>query len=161
MDAVEEIGSGIRRIRDLCREYGVAAPVIEVSEHWVTTIFERPAGGIPSGAEGGRTSEGRPAGFQRPESERPESESKEPESGTKSAPSEAPSRASDEASAPSEAPSRAVGEISEPSGIQIQVLRNSFPAKTLLELMRPTGRTDRTKFRNRVLRPLLEMDGSK
>ena len=42
MDAVEEIGSGIRRIRDLCRDYGVAEPRIEVSEHWVTTVFARP-----------------------------------------------------------------------------------------------------------------------
>ena len=32
-----------RRIRDLCREHGVAEPVIEVSESWVTTTtFTRP-----------------------------------------------------------------------------------------------------------------------
>ena len=43
MDVVENIGSGIRRIRDLCREHGVAEPVIEVSEHWVTVTFPRPA----------------------------------------------------------------------------------------------------------------------
>ena len=42
MEAVEQIGSGIRRIRELCREHGVAEPVIEVSEHWVTTTFLRP-----------------------------------------------------------------------------------------------------------------------
>ena len=36
MGAVEHIGSGIRRIRDLCREWGVPAPLFEVSEHWVT-----------------------------------------------------------------------------------------------------------------------------
>ncbi|MXW18932.1 MAG: hypothetical protein F4123_00175 [Gemmatimonadetes bacterium] len=55
MDAVEHIGSGIRRIRDLCREWGVPAPVIDVSEHWVTVGFRRPAvGGEGSGA----TSEG-------------------------------------------------------------------------------------------------------
>ena len=42
MDAVERIGSGIRRIRDLCREHGVAEPLIEVSESWVTTTFRRP-----------------------------------------------------------------------------------------------------------------------
>ena len=40
--AVENIGSGIRRIRELCREHGVAEPVIDVSEHWGTTIFFRP-----------------------------------------------------------------------------------------------------------------------
>ena len=44
MDVVEQVGSGIRRIRDLCREHGVAAPVIDVSEHWVTVTFRRIAG---------------------------------------------------------------------------------------------------------------------
>jgi ATP-dependent DNA helicase RecG len=42
MEAVEHIGSGIKRIRNLCREYGVAEPRIEVSEHWFTVIFPRP-----------------------------------------------------------------------------------------------------------------------
>lgn len=32
MAAVERIGSGIKRIRRLCAEYGVAEPVIDVSE---------------------------------------------------------------------------------------------------------------------------------
>lgn len=41
MDAVEHIGSGIKRIRNLCREYGAAEPRIEVSEHWFTVIFPR------------------------------------------------------------------------------------------------------------------------
>ena len=35
-------GSGIRRIRVLCREQGLGEPVIEVSESWVTTTFQRP-----------------------------------------------------------------------------------------------------------------------
>ncbi|MEW6078120.1 MAG: ATP-binding protein, partial [Thermodesulfobacteriota bacterium] len=39
---VEHIGSGIKRIRNLCREYGVDEPLIEVSEHWFTVIFPRP-----------------------------------------------------------------------------------------------------------------------
>ena len=43
MEAVEHIGSGIRRIRNLCREYGVGEPRIAVSEHWVTLTFPRPA----------------------------------------------------------------------------------------------------------------------
>ncbi|MHB8811064.1 MAG: ATP-binding protein [Desulfobulbaceae bacterium] len=42
MEAVEHIGSGIKRIRNLCREYGVTEPRIEVSEHWFTMIFPRP-----------------------------------------------------------------------------------------------------------------------
>ena len=41
MGLVEQIGSGIRRIRELCREYGVDEPRIEVSEDWVTTTFPR------------------------------------------------------------------------------------------------------------------------
>ena len=42
MDVVEQIGSGIRRIRQLCREHEAAEPVIDVSDHWVTTTFKRP-----------------------------------------------------------------------------------------------------------------------
>ena len=43
MDVVENIGSGIKRIRDLCRDRGVAEPTIDVSDHWVTVTFSRPA----------------------------------------------------------------------------------------------------------------------
>ena len=43
MDVVENIGSGIKRIRGLCREQDVADPVIDASEHWVTVTFPRPA----------------------------------------------------------------------------------------------------------------------
>lgn len=42
MGLVEQIGSGIRRIRQLCLDYGIAEPLIEVSENWVTTTFVRP-----------------------------------------------------------------------------------------------------------------------
>ncbi len=42
MGLVEQIGSGIRRIRQLCRDYQVAEPLIDVSENWVTTTFARP-----------------------------------------------------------------------------------------------------------------------
>ncbi len=42
MGLVEQIGSGIRRIRQLCRDYEVAEPLIDVSENWVTTTFARP-----------------------------------------------------------------------------------------------------------------------
>ena len=41
MEVVEHIGSGIRRIRNLCREYGVANPHIDVSETWFTMTFPR------------------------------------------------------------------------------------------------------------------------
>ena len=44
MDVVENIGSGIRRIRRLCREHGVAEPIIDTSGQWVTVTFPRPAG---------------------------------------------------------------------------------------------------------------------
>ena len=66
MDVVENIGSGIRRIRDLCREHGVAEPVIDVSEHWVTVTFPRPAVPVDerdvreAGGEAGRRPESQP-----------------------------------------------------------------------------------------------------
>lgn len=41
MGLVEQIGSGIRRIRELCRDHGVAEPIIDVSENWMTTTFAR------------------------------------------------------------------------------------------------------------------------
>ena len=43
MEMVEQIGSGIRRIRQECRDYGVEEPVIEVSDNWVVTTFPRPS----------------------------------------------------------------------------------------------------------------------
>ena len=118
MDAVEEIGSGIRRIRELCREYGVAEPTIETSEHWVTTTFPRP----DLEAEG-------------PDPSRPKS-GVQGQLGADSEPSEAPRKA--------------------PSRHQVAVLRNALSAKPLTDFMSAAGRTDRTKFRNQVLRPLLE-----
>ena len=42
MGLVGGIGSGIRRMRSLCREYGVLEPRIEVSASEVTTTFRRP-----------------------------------------------------------------------------------------------------------------------
>ncbi len=92
------LGSGIRRIRDLCRDYGVAAPEIEVSEHWVTTTFPRPT------AQAGDRA------------------------GTKSA----------------------------LSRHQVEILRNCLFNKRIADLMALTDRTDRTKFRDQVLKPLLE-----
>lgn len=41
MGAVEHIGSGIRRIRELCRRHGVAQPIIDVTDTWVTVTFRR------------------------------------------------------------------------------------------------------------------------
>ncbi len=41
MDAVEHIGSGIKRIKQICNDYGVAAPEIQVEEDWFTVSFPR------------------------------------------------------------------------------------------------------------------------
>jgi len=109
MDAVEHIGSGIRRIRDLCREWGVAAPAIDVSDHWLMVVFRRsPMGGEDSGVTSGRAGQ------------------------------------------------HQVGTKSAPSRHQVKILRRSLIAQSIIELMAVAGRKDRTKFRNRVLRPLLD-----
>lgn len=42
MEAVEHIGSGIKRIRQICENYGIAAPEILVEENWFTVSFSRP-----------------------------------------------------------------------------------------------------------------------
>ena len=39
---------------------------------------------------------------------------------------------------------------------QVQVLETAAEPRALAELMAPSGRTDRTKFRHQVLAPLLE-----
>ena len=109
MEAVERIGSGVRRIRDLCREWGVPAPVFDVSEHWVTVSFRRPA-------LGGKGSDATSKGLGRDQ----------------------------------------VGTKSGPSRDQVAILRKSLAGKPITELMAVMGRTNRTKFRNQVLRPLLE-----
>lgn len=98
MEAVEHIGSGIRRIREFCRDYGVAEPVIEVSDSWVTTIFPR---SIEPVGDQGRTKLG-------------------------------------------------------PSRDQVKILRNSLSERSITELMEFSGRSNRTKFREQVLRPLLD-----
>jgi ATP-dependent DNA helicase RecG len=48
MDLVEQIGSGIRRIMQLCHDYGVKIPQVVVEDNWVTVIFERDQGKPPS-----------------------------------------------------------------------------------------------------------------
>ena len=105
MDAVEHIGTGVRRIRDLCREWDVAEPVFDISDHWVTVTFPRPAVSR-QGAKG--------VGWGR------------------------------------------AGIRSGPSRDQVGILRKSLSARALTELMAVTGRTNRTKFRNQVLRPMME-----
>lgn len=74
MEAVENIGSGIKRIRNLCRECGVVEPKIEVSANWFTVSFPRPE--LPEGkqtetstdAESGRDQEEAQVGIKYPAS---------------------------------------------------------------------------------------------
>jgi ATP-dependent DNA helicase RecG len=42
MELVEQIGSGINRIKELCEKAGVSIPVFDVSDNWFTVIFYRP-----------------------------------------------------------------------------------------------------------------------
>ena len=41
MDLVEQIGSGINRIMQLCHDDGITAPEVIVEDNWVTVIFTR------------------------------------------------------------------------------------------------------------------------
>ena len=41
MDLVEQIGSGIKRIRKLCHDYGIKTPKIIIEDNWFTIIFTR------------------------------------------------------------------------------------------------------------------------
>ncbi len=113
MEAVEHIGSGIKRIRNLCREYGVAEPQIEVSEHWFTVVFSRPK--LP---EGGRKAE----------SGQDQVVTQEDQVGTKSG----------------------------LSRDQVAILHHCVTESAIGDLMAVLGRTNRTKFRDQVLAPLLD-----
>jgi len=53
MNLVEQIGSSIKRIRELCVDYGVADPRFEVSANWVAVVF-------PRAIEGRKQPESRP-----------------------------------------------------------------------------------------------------
>ncbi|MBB3330261.1 ATP-dependent DNA helicase RecG [Halomonas campaniensis] len=123
MEAVEHIGSGIRRIRRLCSEYGVAEPEIEVSPHWFVLRFPRPVV-----AE--EASQARPG---------PDATEVGDQAGTKSAPSRLQ-----------------VGTKSALSRHQVAILVKCHEDQGITELMAVAGRSDRTKFRNQVLAPLLE-----
>ena len=109
MDAVEHIGTGVRRIRSLCREWDVAAPIFDISDRWVTVTFPRPEVGR-QGAGNGAERGGRDQ----------------------------------------------VGTKSGPSRDQVAVLWKSLSARAMPELMAVLGRTNRTKFRDQVLRPMME-----
>ena len=128
MDVVEQIGSGIRRIRELCREHGVAEPVIEVSEHWVTTTFKRPPAEV--GTMSGTT-------------------------GDQIANSISDSTLHYPGTPPGDSTAQ-VGTKQALSRNQVGILRNSLNEQAITELMVLAGKKDRTKFRNQVLRPLLK-----
>ncbi len=55
MELVEKLGSGIKRIRRLCKETGVEEPIIEIDDNWFTIIFRRDIQDdvFESGAESG------------------------------------------------------------------------------------------------------------
>ena len=126
MNVVEDIGSGIKRIRELCREHGVAEPIIDVSEHWVTVTFPRPT----AAADEEEEEEGRPV--RRKADRGPGSSGSGPESaatrrGTQSAPSRHP-----------------VGTRSAPSREQVDILRDCLVQKSFSEelLAKLFGQTD-------------------
>ena len=137
MGVVENIGSGIKRIHELCREHGVAKPTIDVSEHWVTVTFPRPAGQVKTEHMAG-VSEKR-GRISDAVGDKLEAETESGPTGTKSAPRR-----------------HLAGTQSAPSRHQVEILHNCLSEKAISELMPLTGRSDRTKFRNQVLKPLLE-----
>ena len=62
MELVEDVGSGIRRIRNALKGYGQEAPLIEVGETWFSLMFKRkaeqdsiePDRGLRSGSPSGK-----------------------------------------------------------------------------------------------------------
>ncbi len=52
MDLVEQIGSGIKRIMQLCKDYGVQTPEVFVEDNWITVIFEQEQNNSPLAKDG-------------------------------------------------------------------------------------------------------------
>ena len=106
--------------------------MIEVSEHWVTTTFRRPAAEVRDESE---TSGGQVA------------------NSTSDHTLRYPRKSSGDSTAP-------VGDLAGTeqalSWHQVEILRNSLSGQPITELMALAGKRDRTKFRNQVLRPLLK-----
>ncbi|MCK4613338.1 MAG: hypothetical protein KAU14_00930, partial [Thermoplasmata archaeon] len=42
MDLVEKVGSGILRMRNAMKEYGLTGPRFDINDNWFTIIFNRP-----------------------------------------------------------------------------------------------------------------------
>ena len=177
MGVVEKIGSGIQRVRELCRQSGLDAPTMRIDADWVTTTVARRTSTADAQPEPKRTCRSpenteaatpAPSGHQAGTKSAPsghqvgtKSAPSEHQVGTKSAPSE---HQASTKSAPSEhqastksAPSRhQVGTKSTSNDIQARILRECLEERTLRELMVVLGKHDRTKFRNQVIKPLLE-----
>jgi len=131
MEAVEHIGSGIKRIRNLCREYGVAEPLIQVSEHWFTVVFLRPA--------------------MKTEAQAPDKTSTEKTKAIEESAGEESRLETDAVPSLSQVCPKSV-----PSDLADVILRASVLPVDLIALMASAGQTNRTRFRNNVLRPLID-----
>jgi len=128
MEAVEHIGSGIKRILGLCRDYGTPEPKIEATEHWFTVTFPRP---VQNGVD-------HPAS----KTEAADDDVGEAaELGTTSVPSLSQ-----------------VCPKSVPSHIAALIIQAAESPADLLKLMALTQHTNRTRFRRTVIRPLIDAD---
>ncbi len=142
MDAVEHIGSGIRRIRSLCKEHGVADPIIRVSEDWFTTTFLRSTKSseriknIPS--EEGIFQTGTKSGLS------------QDQTGTKLGLSQ------DQTGTKLGLSQDQTGTKLGLSQDHVELIQNCENPKTAENLMRLVQRKNRSKFREKVLNPLIK-----
>ena len=109
---------------------------VYLSESWVTTTFRRPVT-EPGDQAGTRLARDRDLSATLPQAQ------SGPESGPESRPESLQAK-------------HQVGTKSAPSRRQVEILRNCLTEKTIRTLMAFAGRKDRTKFRNQVLKPLLD-----
>ena len=173
MNAVEHIGSGIARIRDLCREHGVAKPMIRASDSWVTVTFLRSVqatkdqtsavSGQESPQVGTRTEssqdqDGTKMGLSRDQDDK--TGSNRDQDGTKMG----LSRDQDDKTGSSRDQDGTKSGLSRDqdetkiglSQNQIEIIRKCENEKTAEELMQAVGRSNRSKFRGKVLKPLMQ-----
>jgi ATP-dependent DNA helicase RecG len=131
---IDAWGRGIQKILDACKDQGLPEPV-----------FEENSGGMLVTLFNAQSETGKRAVAQVPVEVTTQV-------GTKSAPSR-------HQVGTKSAPSRhQVGTKSAPSRHQVEILHQCLIDRGILELMKVVGRTDRTKFRDQVLNPLIEAE---
>ncbi len=150
MDLVEHIGSGIRRIRDQCKEYLVAEPLFTISEHFFTVTFSR-----------SRTLENTEKFLNYQNQSLSLDTQSHPSLDVEGTKLDAEGTKLDAEGTKLDAEGTkldAEGTKLDLTKDQVETIQRCEPEKTASELMGQIGRNNRSKFRESVLKPLIHAE---